>query len=139
MEEYREIAEKIGKADAVLIGASNGFSISEGLHILADNEAFEEIFDDFKKACGIRSILMGIFARWHSEETKWAFFSRLINHYSIGYTGSPNTLPGAFYIAVNAQYAFLPEQIEEKGFVICEDIGRVLEDVRIEMKGEGRE
>ena len=31
--EYKEIAEKIRNADAVLIGASNGFSISEGLHI----------------------------------------------------------------------------------------------------------
>lgn len=33
MNEYKEIAEKIRNADAVLIGASNGFSISEGLHI----------------------------------------------------------------------------------------------------------
>ena len=73
MEEYREIAEKIGKADAVLIGASNGFSISEGLHIFADNEAFEEVFGDFKRAYGIRSILMGLFAKWPSEEIKWAF------------------------------------------------------------------
>ena len=48
-------------------------------------------------------------------------------------------LSEAFYIAVNAQYAFLPEQIEDKGFVICKDIGRVLEDVRTEMEGEGRE
>ena len=91
MEEYREIAEKIGKADAVLIGASNGFSISEGLRGVADNEAFEEVFGDFKRAYGIRSILMGLFAKWPSEEIKWAFFSRLIRHYSIGYTGSTNT------------------------------------------------
>ncbi len=39
-------------------------------------------------------------------------------------------LADAFYIAVNAQYAFLPEQIEEKGFAIRENIGLVLEDVR---------
>lgn len=42
--------------------------------------------------------------------------------------------PDAYYIAVNAQYGFLPEQIEEKGFVICGDIARVLEDVRITME-----
>lgn len=45
-------------------------------------------------------------------------------------------LADAYYIAVNAQYDFLPEQIEEKGFVICEDIGKVLRDVRITMKGK---
>ncbi|MFR1310520.1 MAG: hypothetical protein ACLSCO_17685 [Gallintestinimicrobium sp.] len=31
------------------------------------------------------------FADWPSEEVKWAFLSRLIYHYSIGYTGSQNT------------------------------------------------
>ena len=49
---YAEIAEKIRQADAILIGASNGFSISEGLHIFADNDAFEEVFGDFKRAYG---------------------------------------------------------------------------------------
>ena len=30
MGEYKEIAAKLKEADAILIGASNGFSISEG-------------------------------------------------------------------------------------------------------------
>lgn len=47
-------------------------------------------------------------------------------------------LMDAFYIAVNAQYAFLPEQIEEKGFVIREDIGLVLKDVRRIMERDER-
>ncbi len=91
MEEYKEIADSVKQADAILIGASNGFSIAEGLHIFADNKAFEEVFGDFKRTYGIRNILMGLMANWPSEESKWAFLSRLINHYSIGYTGSPNT------------------------------------------------
>ena len=49
MGEYKEIAAKLTEADAILIGASNGFSISEGLHIFADNQAFEEVFGDFKR------------------------------------------------------------------------------------------
>ena len=52
MSEYKEIADKLKEADAILIGASNGFSISEGLHIFADNQAFEEVFGDFKRGCG---------------------------------------------------------------------------------------
>ena len=50
MGEYKEIAAKLKAADAILIGASNGFSISEGLPIFADNQAFEEVFGDFKRA-----------------------------------------------------------------------------------------
>lgn len=38
-------------------------------------------------------------------------------------------LPDAFYISVNNKYAFLPEQIEDRGMVICADIEKVLEDV----------
>ena len=56
---YKEIAAKLKEADAILIGASNGFSISEGLHIFADNEVFEEVFGDFKRIYGIRNILSG--------------------------------------------------------------------------------
>ena len=36
MGEYKEIAAKLKEADAILIGASNGFSISEGLHIFSE-------------------------------------------------------------------------------------------------------
>ena len=39
----------IEDADAVLIGASNGLSITEGLHLFADNQAFEELFGDLKR------------------------------------------------------------------------------------------
>lgn len=38
------------------------------------------------------------------------------------------SLPNAFYISVNNQYAFLPESIEDKGFVIVSDIAKVLSD-----------
>lgn len=43
-------------------------------------------------------------------------------------------LPDARYISVNAQYDFLPEQIEDKGMAIRGDIARVLEDVKKEME-----
>ena len=57
MTAYREIAEKIRQADAVLIGASNGLSITEGLHLFADNQAFDEVFGDLKRKYGLRCIL----------------------------------------------------------------------------------
>lgn len=44
-------------------------------------------------------------------------------------------LPDTFYIGVNDKYNFLPEQIEDKGTVIVENIAKVLEDVCSKMKG----
>ena len=44
MIDWKPIAEKFREADAILIGASNGLSITEGLHLFADNAAFEKLF-----------------------------------------------------------------------------------------------
>jgi len=63
--DYQAIAEKIKQADAVLIGASNGLSITEGLHIFADNKAFEDLFGDFKRNYGITCLLHGMTAHWN--------------------------------------------------------------------------
>ena len=52
MYDLRPVAEKIQKADAILIGASNGLSMTEGLHLFADNQAFENLFGDFKDKYG---------------------------------------------------------------------------------------
>ena len=89
MTAYREIAEKIRQADAVLIGASNGLSITEGLHLFADNQAFDEVFGDLKRKYGLRCILQGMGAKWPSEEEKWSFWSRLIRHYCGEYRETP--------------------------------------------------
>ena len=86
---FSEIAEKIREADAILIGASNGLSITEGLHLFADNEAFENLFGDLKRKYGLQCILHGMGARWPSEEEKWGFWSRLIHHYCGKYKETP--------------------------------------------------
>ena len=79
--DLRPVADQIQEADAILIGASNGLSITEGLHLFADNAAFEYLFGDLKRKYGLRCILQGAGARWPGEEEKWAFWSRLIHHY----------------------------------------------------------
>lgn len=72
---------EIKEADAILIGASNGLSITEGLHLFADNQAFEELFGNLKQKYRMQCILQGMGARWPSEEEKWGFWSRLVHHY----------------------------------------------------------
>ena len=64
MNVYDEIAEKIKEADAVLIGASNGLSITEGLNLFADDRIFHELLGDYKKKYGFRRILDGFFFNW---------------------------------------------------------------------------
>ena len=86
---WNSIAEKLKEADAILIGASNGLSITEGLHLFADNVAFEELFGDFKRKYGLRCILQGMMAQWTREEEKWAFWARLIRHYCGQYRPTP--------------------------------------------------
>lgn len=89
MVNWNLIAEKIKGADAILIGASNGLSITEGLHLFADNAAFEEVFGNFKQRYGLRCILQGMTARWSREEEKWAFWARLIHRYCGQYRPTP--------------------------------------------------
>ena len=62
MNDYNEIAQKIKDADAILIGASNGLSITEGLNLFADDETFENLFKDYKKKYGFQKILDGFFS-----------------------------------------------------------------------------
>lgn len=79
--ERKQIISRVAQADALLIGASNGLSITEGLHLFADNQAFEELFGDLKRKYGIQCILQGMGSRWPSEKEKWRFWSRLVHHY----------------------------------------------------------
>ena len=76
---YQKIKEHIENADAILIGASNGLSISEGYNIFADDNWFQENFGDFRSKYGIHSVLEGAFYSFPTEEEKWAFSSRLIS------------------------------------------------------------
>ena len=75
MIDWKPIAEKFREADAILIGASNGLSITEGLHLFADNAVFERLFGDFKRKYGLECILLGMMAGWSREEEKWAYVS----------------------------------------------------------------
>ncbi len=77
--------KKLKEADAILVGASNGLSVTEGLHLFADNAAFEELFGDLKQKYGLRCLLQGMTARWPSEEEKWDFWSRAAHHYCAEY------------------------------------------------------
>lgn len=88
-EQYEEVITKIKEADAVVVGASNGLSISEGIHIFAENKDFIENFGDFLDKYGFRSIIQGCFYPFPAEEEKWAFFSRMYDYFLYNGEASP--------------------------------------------------
>lgn len=73
-------------ADAILIGASNGLSISEGYNIFADNEMFRSQFGDFRTRYGIHSVLDGVFAKHLTAEDHQEYMHRLVRLWTDDYT-----------------------------------------------------
>ena len=114
-ENFRNIYKAIQEADALLIGASNGLSISEGYNIFADDHWFQKDFGDFRSRYGIRNILQGLFFQYPTEESKWAFFSRLISRKC--YLEQPGPVMEDLYRLVSSKDYFIVTSNGEDHFV----------------------
>ncbi|MRN37572.1 hypothetical protein CRG49_008430 [Neisseria sp. N95_16] len=77
------IADKIRQAEKIVVGASNGLSIAEGIHIFADNADFHAHFGDFSQKYGFRSMIHGCFYPFPSQESYWAYFARLYHYMNV--------------------------------------------------------
>lgn len=75
-------------ADAALISASNGLSISEGYNIFANNAAFQRYFGKFTQQYGITSILQGAQALLPAPAHR-EFIHQLHKYMIDDYDGSP--------------------------------------------------
>lgn len=88
MTPIQKAAETIACADALLIGASNGLSISEGYHIFADNEMFRRQFGDFRQKYGIRNVIEGCFYHYPTMNDRQEFLDRLVRYWVKDYRPS---------------------------------------------------
>lgn len=77
------IADKIRQAEKIVVGASNGLSIAEGIHIFADNADFHAHFGDFSQTYGFRSMIHGCFYPFPNQESYWAYFARLCHYMNV--------------------------------------------------------
>lgn len=75
-------------ADAILIGASNGLSISEGYDIFANDEMFRSQFGDFQEKYGIRCVLDGCFSRVMPSFERRKFVEKLVKLWVESYSPS---------------------------------------------------
>ena len=71
-----QIKEKIGEADAVIIGAGAGFSTSAGF--VYNGERFEKYFSDFRKKYGFSDMYSGGFYPYKTLEKHWGYWCRYI-------------------------------------------------------------
>lgn len=75
-QQIESLQEKLNSADAVLIGAGAGLSVSAGFTY--DGERFERYFSDFEGKYGFRDMYSGGFYPFPSAEERWAYWSRYI-------------------------------------------------------------
>lgn len=98
-----QIKEKIGEADAVVIGAGAGFSTSAGF--VYDGERFEKYFSDFRKKYGFSDMYSGGFYPYKTLEKHWGYWCRYI--YINRYMDAPKPV-----------YQNLYELVKEKDYFV---------------------
>lgn len=81
MNKTEQAIQAIRKADAILIGASNGLSIAEGYHIFANNDMFHRQFGDFQQKFGVRNVIEGCFFHYPDEADRQRFLERLVQYW----------------------------------------------------------
>lgn len=114
-------AAAIRRADALVIGASNGLSIAEGFNIFAGDEWFRANFGDFQRRFGFKSVLEGCFFAFPTEGEKWAYWSRLATLATYGKAPTDTMLALAamtegkdrFVLTTNGEGHFQPVGFDE--------------------------
>ena len=111
--------EAIQEADMIIIGASNGLSISEGYNIFADNEMFRQQFGDFREKFGLRNVLDGIFSENMDLINRQEFLKRLVKLWIEDYEPSV-TMSNLYSLVKDKPYFILTtnadEHLEAVGF-----------------------
>lgn len=78
---FEQTLTRIQQAEAIIVGASNGFSIAGGIHLFANDQAFRQYFGDLSERHGFTSIIQGCFHHYPGEADYWAFYSRMFNYF----------------------------------------------------------
>lgn len=66
------IGQALAEADLVIIGASNGLDMAEGLNIFCADAHFREAYGDLAQADGIGCILQGLASPRADVRRRWA-------------------------------------------------------------------
>lgn len=70
------VRNALAEADLVVIGASNGLDMAEGLNLFSPDAHFRNEYGDLAQSCGARSILEGFYCSRNDERRLWAWYAR---------------------------------------------------------------
>ncbi len=88
-EKVTRIREVLDAADLVIVTASNGLDMSEGLNIFRPDQHFIETYGDLATATGAMSILQGMASPGIAPEQRWAWFARFAQVEWLSYEPTP--------------------------------------------------
>lgn len=105
------LKKEIETADAIVIGAGAGLSLSAGFAY--DGERFEMHFSDFRRKYGFTDMYSGGFYPYNSLEEYWAWWSRhiLLNRYEVS-AGAPYT--ALLQIVKHKEYFVLTTNVDHQ-------------------------
>ena len=105
----QELKERIGRADAVIIGAGAGLSTAAGF--VYTGERFDRYFSDFSRKYGFRDMYSGGFYPYRTQEEFWAYWSRYIwiNRYT---EASESTYADLFRLVRGKDYFVLTTNVD---------------------------
>lgn len=83
-ETLKQAQKWLKDADAVLVTASNGLSISEGLNLFSSDK-LAEVLGKYQDKYHFKNLLEVFQYPYENQVDKWAIFSRVVGHYSNRY------------------------------------------------------
>ena len=89
MTEVEQAKKWLSDADAVIVTAGNRFAQEEGLDILSE-ENFDNKFGEIAEKYDVHTIGDALDKKFDSWGEQWAFWSELINQYTLNYVPSEN-------------------------------------------------
>lgn len=78
----------IKETDAILVTASNGFSISEGLNLFNNDKKLREVLGDLVDKYHLSNLLLALGYPYPNQLDQWRAFARIIEYYGNNYEES---------------------------------------------------
>lgn len=75
----------LNDADAILITASNGFSISEGLNLFANDQKLVTVLGDLVEKYNLPSLLGALGYQYPNELDRWRVYAKIAEFYNYNY------------------------------------------------------
>ena len=125
-DKLRRVRDALQEADLVLIGASNGLDMAEGLNLFAPDDHFAKAYGDLAVTCGARSILEGMYRSSGEAARLWAWQARFACREWLDYEPGPVMRPLRDLVG-NAQHFVVTCNIDARFARAGFDQSRVLE------------